>query len=78
MNGRPNRETALAAMDFVLGHCRAQGLCEDGSIDTLYYVVNAYWWEAPRLVETAKQNADGWWSIGDGAVHVFRYDRNGL
>ncbi len=62
MNDHPNLETVAHAMD--LGH-----------VDQLYYLVNNYWWESDRIVETAKTNADAWWSIGDGAVYVFKYVR---
>ena len=62
MNTSPNRETARAAQDLA-------------GVGTAYYVVNDYWWQAPRLIETAKSNADDWFALENGRVHVFRYDR---
>ncbi len=62
MNERPNLETVQSAMD--LAH-----------VDVLYFLVNNYWWQAGRIIETAKTNANAWWAIGDGAVHVFKYTR---
>ncbi len=65
MNEKPARETAQAALKLVPMH---------GDVFTLFYVVNNYWWDAPRIIETAKTTADDWRAIGNGAVHVFRYD----
>lgn len=76
MNERPSRETAEAALALVNARCAADPACTEAPATTLYYVVNAYWWEAPRIVETAKQDADAWWALDDGAVHVFRYDHS--
>jgi hypothetical protein len=44
-----------------------------GDIDTLFYFVNSYWWDSPRIIETAKTTADDWRSINNGAVYVFKY-----
>jgi len=41
----------------------------------LYYVVNDYWWQAPRIIETAKRNADSWISVDAGKVFIFEYNR---
>lgn len=76
MNERPSRETAEAALTLVNAHCAADLGCTEAPATTLYYVVNDYWWEAPRIVETAKQSADAWWALDGGAVHVFRYDHS--
>ncbi|MBI2485298.1 hypothetical protein HYW18_04105 [Candidatus Uhrbacteria bacterium] len=62
MNERPTREIMLEAM-------------QKASVYTAYYVVDNYWWEAPRIIETAKTNADEWIALREGAVHVFRYNR---
>lgn len=65
MNETPTRELALESLSLVPQH---------GDILQVYYVVNHYWWEAPRIVETAKTTADDWRSIGGGQTHIFRYD----
>lgn len=62
MNDHPTRETMQKAMDLA-------------NVDLAYYLVNTYWWQAPRIVETAKTNADDWWAIDHAAVHVFQYER---
>ena len=62
MNAQPSREIAFKAIQLV-----------EPSISTLFYVVNSYWWESQRIIETAKTNADAWWSVGDGAVSIFVY-----
>jgi len=62
MNDAPSRETALAAMDLI-------------GVNRIYYLVSDYWWQADRLRETAKTNADDWWSVEDGKVMIFKYNR---
>lgn len=63
MNSNPTRETAQAAVNLVPMH---------GDVDLLFFLVNHYWWDAPRIIETAKTTADDWQAIGD--IHLFRYD----
>lgn len=75
MNERPTQEVASSALAFANERCAADPNCTQTDALTLYFVVNAYWWEAPRIVETAKESADAWWSLDGGAVHVFRYDQ---
>ena len=65
MNDLPSRETAQEALNLVPQH---------GDVNTLFYVVNNYWWEAARIIETAKTTADDWRSLGDGQVYLFRYN----
>ncbi|MBI4280781.1 hypothetical protein HY628_01125 [Candidatus Uhrbacteria bacterium] len=43
-----------------------------------YFVVNRYWWKSEKLVEQTKQEAEAWWSIEDGAVHVFRFKKESI
>lgn len=64
MNETPSREEAAKALALTPMH---------GDIDTLFYLVNHYWWEAPRIVETAKTTADEWKSLGGGQVYIFKY-----
>lgn len=70
MNDRPSRETAFAALDLANLRC---GDCEE--VRTVFYLVNDYWHQAPRIVETAKNSADSWIAINGGKIHIFRYDR---
>ena len=62
MNDTPDYDTAEAAMNLV-------------EANKLYYVVNDYWWQAPRIIETAKRNADSWISVDAGKVFIFEYNR---
>lgn len=60
MNDAPDRDTAENAMSLV-------------KAEKLYYVVNDYWWQAPRIIETAKRTADAWISVDAGKVYIFEY-----
>lgn len=62
MNETPSRETALTAMDLL-------------GVDRVYYLVSDYWWQTDRIRETAKTNADDWWSVEGEKVMIFEYDR---
>ena len=64
MNDTPTREIAQEALNLVPMH---------GDINTLFYFVNSYWWNSPRIIETAKTTADDWRAVGNGAVYIFRY-----
>ncbi len=65
MNESPTRETAQQALDLVPQH---------GDVKRLYFLVNNYWWQAPRIIETAKNTADDWRAVGeDGQVYMFEY-----
>lgn len=63
MNETPTREVARTALDLVPMH---------GDVFSLFFSVNDYWWDAPRIVETAKTTANDWRAAG--GVHIFRYD----
>jgi len=63
MNDAPDYDTAESAMSLV-------------KADKLYYVVNDYWWQAPRIIETAKRTADTWISIDAGKIFIFEYKNN--
>jgi hypothetical protein len=66
MNDAPTREIAEEALDLVPMH---------GDVMTLFFLVNNYWWQAPRIIETAKTTADDWRSVGeDGQVYIFEYN----
>jgi len=61
MNDHPTRETVETAFDLL-------------PVQSVFFVVNKYWWQSDRIVETAKGTADSWFAVDNGAVTVFRYD----
>jgi hypothetical protein len=65
MNEAPSKALAAQTLDLVPQH---------GDVNTLFFLVNNYWWDAPRIIETAKTSADDWRSLGNGQVYLFRYD----
>lgn len=73
MNANPSRETARAALDLVRERCKATLECEYGKIQDVYYAVDAYWWDSKNIIAKAKTNADDWFALQNGAVHVFKY-----
>lgn len=73
MNAEPTRETAQEALNFVLDRCAASMECEYGKLRDVYYVVDSYWWDSKNIIKKAKVNANNWFSVQDGAVHVFQY-----
>lgn len=54
-------DAALEAMDLA-------------GVDTVYYAVAYYWWDAQRIILTAKKHADRSWNVND-KVFVFKYER---
>jgi hypothetical protein len=62
MNEHPTKKTATEAMDLM-------------KVDRVYYLVSNYWWQADRIIETAKTNSDDWWSVENGQVTIFEYNR---
>jgi hypothetical protein len=61
MNDHPTRETVQKAFDLL-------------PVQSVFFVVNKYWWQSDRIIETAKGTADSWFAVDNGAVTVFRYD----
>ncbi|KPJ85893.1 hypothetical protein AMJ57_01415 [Parcubacteria bacterium SG8_24] len=45
-------------------------------VETVYYVVNHYWYRAQHLMLSSRRDADSWWSVEDSDF-VFRYDFRG-
>lgn len=74
MNDKPARTTAATAGRLAREACQDAPDCE--APETVFYVVNDYWWQSTRLIEIGKQTSDDWYSLGDGAVHIFRYNLN--
>ncbi len=58
MNEKPNMETIHAVQKLT-------------GAETVYYVVNDYWWNAPQLIEQTKSLTNEWFTSGDGTIHVF-------
>ncbi len=46
-------------------------------VDLGFFVLNDYWWDADRIREAGKQQADSWFGIGDGEneITVFIFTR---
>ncbi|MEK7203210.1 MAG: hypothetical protein AAB653_02735, partial [Patescibacteria group bacterium] len=57
---KPTRELAAGAGKLV-------------GVNTIYLILDNYWWEFDKLVEEAKQEADAWQAIDQGKAYVFRY-----
>jgi len=73
MNEAPTRGAAAEALSVLSEQCRPGSICPDQPVETIYFVVNDYWWEAARIVESAKASANQWVSVGGGAIHIFTY-----
>ncbi|KKW29273.1 MAG: hypothetical protein UY72_C0052G0001, partial [Candidatus Uhrbacteria bacterium GW2011_GWD2_52_7] len=58
----PSREHALEAMELT-------------QADTVYLVVNVYWWRSDRIIAAAKEQADDWFALNDGAVTIFKFTK---
>lgn len=61
-NKAPTRERAEAAMDIA-------------GVNQAFFVVNDYWWQAEQIVEYAKNEANDWFALDDGAITVFYFER---
>ena len=59
---KPTKELALEAGNLV-------------GVNTVYLVLDNYWWKFDQLVEEAKQQADFWQAIDQGKAYVFKYKR---
>lgn len=73
MNAHPTKETAMEALGLVKDICALDATCIQP--EALYYIVDSYWWEASRIIETSKGIADDWFSVGNGNVFVFRFEQ---
>jgi len=62
MAAAPQRDTMLAAMDYV-------------GVDEAYFVLDKYWWASAKILAEAKLSADNFWDLNDGEVYVFRYKK---
>ena len=60
----PTRERMMEAMDLT-------------GVDLGFFVLSDYWWDADRIREAAKQEADSWFGLGSGddAITVFLFER---
>ena len=73
MNASPNRGAARRARDFAVSRCLMDPACKDGALSRVYFFVNDYWTDAPRIRETAKATSDAFTTTSDGKVSVFEY-----
>jgi hypothetical protein len=60
--GRPSRQVAEEAMDLM-------------GVDTVFLVLNKYWYDFPKLLEEAKLAADYYQFFGQGETYVFVWHR---
>lgn len=60
----PRRSTVIAAMERI-------------GVSRAYVVINAYWRNSASLITSAQMDSDADHSIDQGAVWIFRYDRDG-
>jgi len=58
----PDRQTIEEAMDLA-------------GVNHAYFVMNDYWFDADKIIESAKQTADHWFAVDGGAVTIFEYQR---
>lgn len=58
----PSRETITAAMDLA-------------TVNEAYLVINKYWHESGKIIQSAKLSADSWQELGNKHVFIFRYLR---
>lgn len=59
---KPRQETMREAMDLA-------GVRES------YFVINKYWTLSNRIIAEAKLQADKVWSVGNGDIYIFKYER---
>ena len=62
MNEGPSREMAARAADLT-------------GADIVFYVVNDYWWESEKIIETAKNVADEWLDVDSGKITIFEFKK---
>ncbi len=74
MNDKPERQTALEALETIENHCKEKNGCEAESLQRIYYVVNDYWSRSKNIIPAVKFIADENWDIGS-RVFIFRFDR---
>ncbi len=58
----PKRETVEQAMNLT-------------GVREAYFVLNRYWSDYEKIAEVAKQSAESWESVDDGAILIFRYTK---
>jgi hypothetical protein len=58
----PTAETMNQAMDYA-------------GVELGFFAVSDYWWESGIIIERAKNEANDWFALGDGAITVFIFER---
>jgi hypothetical protein len=57
----PDRQTMLQALDLA-------------GVNEGYLIINKYWYQSGRIINTAKLSANHWRNISD-EVYIFQYQR---
>lgn len=52
----------------------AQEAARLAGVDSVYFVLNKYWYAFPKVMNEAKFSADSWQSFGSNDVMVFKYE----
>jgi len=58
----PSQENMVRAMDLT-------------GVNKAFLVINDYWWQSEQVSELAKNTANEWFSVGDGAIKIFIFER---
>lgn len=58
----PSQENMVKAMDLT-------------GVNKAFLVINDYWWQSEQVSELAKNTASEWFSVGDGAIKIFIFER---
>jgi hypothetical protein len=59
---KPNRATINQALDYT-------------GAETAYFVLNKYWWAAPKILAEAELEADSKHEINQGEITIFKYQK---
>jgi hypothetical protein len=70
--GQPLYQDFLAMNELDGARGQAEKTMRFADVDTVYYVVTNYWWQAQGKIVNAKREADTWWALDD-QVWVFKY-----
>lgn len=72
MNENPDIKTAMDAASLANNACKKTS-CPLAPVQDVFFAVPNWWWQSGKIIETAKTNADEWWSINDDSMIIFRY-----
>ncbi|MCR4312239.1 MAG: hypothetical protein NUV56_03065 [Candidatus Uhrbacteria bacterium] len=74
--GGPLYDIFLTMVDDAPTHEHAELAMQLTGSDTVYLVVNDYWWQSDKIIATAKEQADRWFALNDGAITIFAFTRS--